>query len=241
MKLSYLILLIIAATCLAGCGGGSSPGESTKAAVAADPFRVLPPAITFAYTGTATINEGGVNRTAGASSVIKIGQPGFIDPRTTTPVLLFTQTLDIDTVESLLYRDFFFSQPQNAFVAHGSEVFGVAKFDFTPVLLLPPQLIVGQVFQEQQEPYETLTATIRNGMVVRFEKIAVAGAVVDAFEVDTSRSIPFGRTTIRQFTERQWYAPTIAGPVPVKMEYTYAHEGKAVTTKLEMIGLPALP
>lgn len=240
MKQFCMVLLIIAAVALQGCGGSSS-GWTTRAVVASQAFRVLPPAITFLYKGVAVVNEGGVNRTVPASSAIQIGQPGFVDPRTNTPVLLYTQTLSVDTVESLLYRDFFYSQPQGAFVAQGSEVFGVATFKFEPALILPPQLIVGQQFGTQTEPYETLTVTLRNGKVVDFEQIAVANAVVDAFEVDIERDIPFGLDVVRQFFERQWYAPEIAGPVPVKQEIRYVHNGKAITARLELVGLPALP
>jgi hypothetical protein len=240
MKFLLVIASLSVVLALAGCGGGSSSGVS-RALSPSEPFRVLPPGITFAYTGTAIVNQGGVNRTVPASSSVSIGSPGFTDPRTNTPVLLYTQTVEIDGLESLLYRDFFFSQPENALVAHGSEVLGVATFSFGPALLLPPQLSVGQTFGTLTEPYETLTVTLRNGRVIRSELLAVAGSVIGAFEVDVDREIPFGRSTVRLFHERNWYAPGIAGPVPVKQEIRYAHNGAAATATLELVGLPALP
>lgn len=235
-----LISALLVAAVIGGCGG-SSNNASSRASIAAEPFRFLPPNSTFTYEGTATVSEAGATRTAPASSVVTIGPPGFTDPRTNTPVLLYTQTLTVDTVETLLYRDFFFSQPGRAFVAHGSEVFGVATFDFTPTLLLPAQLTSGQSLGQQIEPYQTLIVRLRGVTVLRFDRITVAGAILDAFEVNTQREIPFSRALTRQFDERMWYAPSIAGPAPVKQRIRYSHNGAAVTVNLELTGIPALP
>jgi len=240
MRMYLAIAALVIASVLAGCGG-SSGGSGSRAPVLSEPFRFLPPSITFTYRGTATVNEAGANRTVPVRSTVTIGPPGFTDPRTNTPVLLYTQTVDVETVENLLYRDFFFSQPESLLVAHGSEVFGVAAFTFGPTLLLPAQLVVGQSLGQRTEPYQTLVVTSRDVRVVRKELIAVAGAVVDAFEVHLVRAIPFSRTITREFAERSWYAPGIAGPVPVKQEIRYAHNGKAVTARFEIVGIPTLP
>ncbi|MBI2844635.1 MAG: hypothetical protein HYX78_14675 [Armatimonadetes bacterium] len=243
MRIICALLAALAALAIAGCGGGSSAGGSATSRLpsTSEPFRFLPPGVTFTYTGTADVNESGATRTVPASAVITIGPPGFTDPRTATPVFLYTETFTIEGIETLLYRDFFFSQPQNAFVAHGSEVFGVATFDFQPAILLPAQLVVGQSFGQQVEPYQTLIVRLRESKVVRADRITVAGAIVDTFEMVREREIPFSITTSRQFDERLWFAPGIAGPAPIKQEIRYAHKGAVVRLKLEMVGIPTLP
>lgn len=240
MRTACALILVVVAATLAGCGG-SSNGSVSRAPIATEPLRILPPEVTFTYDGVASVGENGLTRTVPASSVVTIGPPGFTDPRTNTPVLLYTQTLTVGTVETLLYRDFFFSQPTGAFVAHGSEVFGVATFDFGPALLLPAQLAVGQMFGQQTEPYQTLTVRLRGGNVIRIDRITVAGAIVDAFEIAREREIPMSRVITRQFDERFWIAPGIAGPVPVKQRIRYSHNGVSVNVELEMTGIPALP
>ncbi len=239
MRFAFLLALGVAACIVSGCGGGS--GSSSRLPDVSTAFRVLPPSVTFAYTGTASINEGGASRNVRASGAVTIGRPGFIDPRTNTPVLLYAQTFSVDGLESLVYRDFFFSQPTGAVVAHGSEVLGVATFGFTPEVLLPSVLVVGDEFGEQFEPYQTLTVLLRDTRVIRSVPIRVAGSLVDAFEVYTRRQIPFSPTVSRYFSETSWYAPEIAGPVPLKQRITYLADGKAVTLELEMVGIPVLP
>lgn len=238
MKFAAIVIAAISVVILAGCGGSS---DSSRLADVSEPFRTLPPSLTFSYVGTAVVNEGGVNRTVPASSTVTIGKPGFIDPRTNTPMLLYTQTFTVETVESLMYRDFFFSQQGSAPVAHGSEVLGVPTFEFTPETLLPAQLAIGQVFGEQTEPYQTLTVTLRDARVIRADRIRVAGSLVDTFEVHRVREIPFGITITRRFDETDWYAPGIVSFVPVQQRIRYTNLGTAVTLNLELVAIPVLP